>query len=235
MQADGSLSVRQRCTLAPWRIRPPQTWSKVTSTTSSGRSAIQARSRPLAPAARLARAALAGLVRRQPGGQLALLLGGEAGGVPDLAQVAVLVVEAEDEGADGARLLARAPAAHDGVDRAHALDLDHALALVGAVGAVALLGDDALGAVQPRLGLRGVGHARGQVHGGLVGEVLGDEALQPGAALVLGQRQQDLVVEAEQVEGDEAARASARRASRRGWRPDGCAGRAGRTPGRRAR
>ncbi len=43
----GSLSVRQRCTFAPCRMRPSETWSKVTSTTSSGRSPTQARSRSL--------------------------------------------------------------------------------------------------------------------------------------------------------------------------------------------
>ena len=42
----GGLSSRQRWTLAPWRMRPSETWSKVISTTSSGRSATHSRSRP---------------------------------------------------------------------------------------------------------------------------------------------------------------------------------------------
>ena len=63
------------------------------------------------PAAGVARAALAGLVGRELVDQLALLLGLEARGVADHAQLAVLVVEAEDERADRALLLARAPAA----------------------------------------------------------------------------------------------------------------------------
>jgi len=60
--------------------------------------------------------------------------------------------------------------------------------------------------VQPRLGLCGVGDARRQVDRGGVGDVLGDEALQARAPLTLGQDEQNLVVDAEQVEGDEAAR-----------------------------
>src|SRR3954454_22382342 len=52
---------------------------------------------PLRPARRLAGPALAGLVRRQLGRQLALLLGREAGRVADLAQLALGAVEAEDE------------------------------------------------------------------------------------------------------------------------------------------
>src|SRR5215204_1483635 len=69
------------------------------------------------PAARLAREALARLVGAEEGGELALLLGGEAGGVADLAQAPGVVVEGEVEGADRALLLAGAPAPDDGVDR----------------------------------------------------------------------------------------------------------------------
>ena len=57
------------------------------------------------------------------------------GGVADDAQLAGLVVQAEDERADRALLLARAPADDDRVDRADALDLVHADALAGAVAA----------------------------------------------------------------------------------------------------
>ena len=53
------LSSRQRRSFAPWRMRPAETWSKSISTTSSGRRPTHSRSRPGAPAARLARAALA--------------------------------------------------------------------------------------------------------------------------------------------------------------------------------
>ena len=42
----GALSSRQRRSLAPWRMRPPLTWSKLTSTTSSGRILTHASSRP---------------------------------------------------------------------------------------------------------------------------------------------------------------------------------------------
>src|SRR5690242_11175845 len=77
------------------------------------------------PAAGVAAAALAGLVRGELGRQLALLGGVEARAVADRARVVGPVVEAEDERADRALLLAGPPAHHDGVDRAHALDLAH--------------------------------------------------------------------------------------------------------------
>src|SRR5215216_5398064 len=86
-----------------------------------------------APAARIAHAALAGLVGREPRRQLALLGCLEAGRVPDDAQVPVVVVEPDDERADRALLLPRAPPDDDRVDRAHALDLHHPDALARAV------------------------------------------------------------------------------------------------------
>ena len=61
----GGLSSRQRWTFAPWRIRPSETWSNVTSTTSSGRSMTHSRSRPIVQRDGSPRAALAGLVRRE--------------------------------------------------------------------------------------------------------------------------------------------------------------------------
>src|SRR4051812_24283838 len=85
------------------------------------------------PARRVAHAALAGLVGGELGGQLALLGGLEAGRVADDAELAVGVVQAEDQGADGALLFARAPAHDDRVDRADALDLGHADPLSGLV------------------------------------------------------------------------------------------------------
>src|SRR6478672_11263576 len=77
------------------------------------------------PAARLGAKALAGLVGGEEGRQLALLLGRETRAVPDLAQVALGVVERQRERAERAGLLPLAPAAHDRVDRAQALDLHH--------------------------------------------------------------------------------------------------------------
>ena len=118
----------------------------------------------------------------------------------DDAQVAVVVVQGEDERADGALLLARAPADDDGVDRAHALDLGHADALAGLVGRVLALGDHALGALQPRLGLVGGLGARREV------QRRGDHRLEAVAALGLRQLQQRLVAVRQQVEGDEARR-----------------------------
>src|SRR5918994_7306524 len=117
------------------------------------------------PAARVAHAALSGLVWRELLDQLALALGAQARGVADGAQLAALVVEAEDQRADGVRLLAGAPADDDRVDRPHALDLRHALALPGQVGRLLALGDHALGALQPWLGLAGVLRRRRQVDG----------------------------------------------------------------------
>ena len=107
------------------------------------------------PAAGVGGAALAGLIGRQRVDQLALLLRLQARGVADDAQLALAVVEAEDQRADRALLLARAPADDDGVDRPQALDLDHPLALARQVRGVEALGDHALAALQPRLGLGG--------------------------------------------------------------------------------
>ena len=151
-QDRGSRSSRQRSTLVPCRMRPSLTWSKETSTTSSGRSAIHSSSRSLAHRRRVRRAALAGLVRRQPVDELALLLRAEPARVPDAVDLAVLVVQAEDERADRPLRLAGPPAEDDRVDRPDPLDLHHARALAGLVGRVALLGDDALGvaAASPR-------------------------------------------------------------------------------------
>src|SRR5215207_1769585 len=154
----------------------------------------------LRPAARLAAAALARLVRSEEVDELALLLGGEAAGVPDLAQASVLVVEPEDERAHGALGLARAPADHDCVDGAHALDLDHARALSGLVRRAGFLGDDPLGLAQPVLGLGRAVDDRRQLDRGV------DERLERRAALEVGQPHEHLVVAGEQVEGVERRR-----------------------------
>src|SRR5206468_1494216 len=124
------------------------------------------------PAARVAAPALAGLVRRELGRQLALLLRVEARAVADRPRVVGTVVEAEDERADRPLLLAGPPAHNDRVDRAHALDLAHPDPLARAVARAGFLGYHALAAAQPRLGLGAVGRARREV------DRLGHELLQ---------------------------------------------------------
>ena len=99
-------------------------------------------------------------------GRVALLGGLEAGGVADDAELAVFVGEGEDERADGALLLAGAPADDDRVDRADALDLGHADALAGLVGRVLALGDHALAVLEPGLGLGGVLGGGGELRPG---------------------------------------------------------------------
>ena len=47
MHASGGLSSRQRLIFVPWRMRLLETWSKVTSITSSGRRATHSSSRSL--------------------------------------------------------------------------------------------------------------------------------------------------------------------------------------------
>ena len=72
----------------------------------------------------------------------------------------IAVVEAEDQRADGARLLARPPAHEHRVDRAHALDLRHALALARAIRRGDALCDRSLGVREPALGLGDGGDGR---------------------------------------------------------------------------
>src|SRR5215210_139465 len=79
------------------------------------------------PAARLARAALAGPVGLQQLDQLALLLGPEPRRVAHHVELPVVVVHAEDERPDGALLLAEAEGGDHCIGRADALDLDHPL------------------------------------------------------------------------------------------------------------
>lgn len=156
------------------------------------------------PARRVAAAALTGLVRRELGDELALALGGEAAGMADLAQAPGLLVEAEDDRADRALLLARPPAHHDGIDRAHALDLDHALARAGQVRARKLLGDHALLVAKPVLRLGGAVDDGRQLDP--------PDRLQRGLALLIGAAHQDLVADREHVEGDESRRRLRRQA-----------------------
>ena len=111
------------------------------------------------------------------------------------------VVEPEDERADRALRLARAPAHDDGVDRAHALDLHHAHAArrggTGASGSLAITPSASCSHCSRLAG--GADHRR-QVDRAV------DARLERRAALVVGQLQQHLVVARQQVEGDEARR-----------------------------
>ena len=128
----GSLSSRQRRNFAPCRIRCPVMWSNATSHTSSGRRPSQTSSSSLFQRLGSPEPRSCGAVGLEQVQQLALLLGAEAGGVPDDVQLAVLVVHPEDQRADGALLLAEAEGGDHAVGRADALDLDHALALARA-------------------------------------------------------------------------------------------------------
>src|ERR1700739_2051158 len=98
------------------------------------------------PAARIPVAAMAGLIGGPPLGARALLR--------CASRVPRPVVEAGEERADRPLLLARPISGDDGVDRADALDLDHALALARTVWGPEVLGDDALAAAQPVGGRR---------------------------------------------------------------------------------
>src|SRR4051812_30957575 len=81
------------------------------------------------PPARLPRAALTRPVRLQLFEQLALLLSLEPRRVTDDVEVAVVVVEPQDQRSERPLLLAEAERRHHRVRRADALDLDHPLAL----------------------------------------------------------------------------------------------------------
>src|SRR6188768_2813760 len=150
------------------------------------------------PAAWLGGATLACLQGFEQSTQAAFGLVAEAGDVADGAQLAA-VVEAEDQGADGALLLARAPAHHHAVDRALALHLRHPFALAGDVEGVELLGHRSLGAPQPFLRLVGVAGEDARLHGGAI-----EQPLQPLATLPERNLEQRLVALGEEVEGDEA-------------------------------
>ena len=117
------------------------------------------------PAARVAVAALTRRKRREPLDQLTLLGGAQTRGVPDDPQRAGFVVEAEDQRADGPRLLARPVADDHGVDRPNELDLDHAGALAGPIGSAEVLGDDPLPLAQPGRGLLRIERQRRQADG----------------------------------------------------------------------
>ncbi len=118
----------------------------------------------------------------------------------DAVQLAVLAVEAEDQRADGPLGLPRPPAHDDRVDRADPLDLHHADALAGPVRGRRLLGDDALRIVQPVLASAASDDGR-EIEGGWRAR-----RLERGAALVVGQLEEHLVVAGEQVEREERRR-----------------------------
>src|SRR5262249_4948615 len=136
---------------------------------------------PGAPAARLAGAPPAGLEPGEHRRKLALLLRAEAGAVADDVELAGLVVEPEDEGADGALVLARPPADDHAVDRPHPLDLRHPAPLAGQVRRGGLLRDDPLTLVEPLLRVGSISGERGERD-----PALGEE-LEPAAPL--GERQ----------------------------------------------
>ena len=153
--------------------------------------------------------------------------------VADDAQLAVGVVEAEDQRADRARLLARPPADDDRVDRAHALDLDHPVALARAgTGASSSLAIDALGAAQPRLGLVAV--ARRPV-GVSSTPASATSASSAARRSLVGQLEQRRRRRARAGRRRRSAPASPRRAARSATRPGGSAGRAASKSWRRRR
>ncbi len=241
MHSRGGLSSRQRRSLAPWRMRPAETWSKSISTTSSGRRATHSSSLP-------ALQRLGSAEPRSPdsyGARKPTSRRFSAALSPEqcpTTRSSGAVVEAEDERADGVRLLAGAPADEHRVDRAHALDLGHALALARAVWRGALLGDRALGVLEPFPGLAGAGDGGHQLDGRAVEALAGrqpivrEQPLERRTTLCERQLEQRVVSVREQVEGDVGRRASRRRGARCARRPGGCAGRARRSPrGRRSR
>ena len=150
------------------------------------------------PSRRLAGAALAGLIGLELVDERSLLGRLEARRVADLARLAGLVVEPEDQRSDGALLLAGPPADHDAIDRADALDLHHPRPLARPVRTRELLGDDAFAAQEPRCGL--LGRSRGGC------DLDPGELLQSRTPLRERQVEQLLVAVGQQIERDELRR-----------------------------
>ena len=104
----GALSGRQRKSRVPCRKRSPVTWSKRTSTTSSGlsgshwplRSVLQRLGPPGAPAGKAGRRAQG----FEPSGERMAFAVGDGRGEADVIEPAVVVVEAEQQRADHSRL-----------------------------------------------------------------------------------------------------------------------------------
>ena len=187
-------------------MRCPLRWSKLTSTTSSGRSERHSRSRsalhrlgaPL-PCSPLSYGA-------SSSDQLAGALGAERRGVADAAQLAVGSYRPRiSEPTVPSALPGRQPI-DDGVDRPHALDLDHAVALARACRARRRCLAIAPSAVwsHPSAASRSPSGVSSM-----------PSATMASSAAPLGERQleQRLVAVGEQVERDEASRASPRPAS----------------------
>src|SRR5262249_26026872 len=131
------------------------------------------------PPARLATAVLTRLERPQALPQLALLGLAERRAVPDDVHLALAVVEAEDERAHALGLGAGPVPADHAVDRAPPPDLEHARSLARQIRGVDLLGDDALGGLQPALGSRGRRLLRCEPHRMAAG--IGEQPLERGA------------------------------------------------------
>ena len=118
--------------------------------------------------------------------------------MPDDVELAVVVVEGEDERPDGALLLAHAERHHHGVECADALDLEHPGPFPGEVGRGGLLGDHALGAPgEPAARALGIVGRRRELD-----VVAVDRRREPAAALLVRQVEQHLVPVRQQVEGD---------------------------------
>jgi len=122
----------------------------------------------------------------------------------DIAQRAVVVVEADEERSDADTALVDAVAERDDVGGARVLDLQHG-ALVRLVGVVETLGDDtvetrALELREPASGGRGIVARAGQVHRRLDAR---KEVLELGATAGERSIAQIAVAARQQVEGDE--------------------------------
>ena len=153
------------------------------------------------PAARLTGSALVGAIRLQQLDQLPLLARLEAGGVSHHVQLAIVAVQAQDERADRALLLAEAEGGHHRIRRADALDLDHPGALARQVRRASFLRHDALRqASEPLPRVVAVGGDRGEQHR------IGDHGGEPLAALVVGKLEQQLVALGEEVERNQPGR-----------------------------
>ena len=138
---------------------------------------------------------------------------GEAGADADVLELALVVVEAEQEAAEqrplGGGVLVLAVAGDDHVGGARVLDLEHGAAVLG-VRRVERLGDHAvepgaLELVEPALRLLRVLRGAGQVAGPL-GAQPAQRLLHRRAPLAQGPVDVRLVAEGEQVEGHEAGR-----------------------------
>src|SRR5207244_11450822 len=133
------------------------------------------------------------------------------GGAADVVQEALVVVEAYEERADHAAADGVAEAADHAIDAADELDLDHGVALAGAVGAVGPFGDDAVEIAahraEPALRLAQAHGRRGEADGAVPRKRLLREGFEQLAAFLERQLDQAAAfVVGEKVEGDEEGR-----------------------------